>query len=171
MPQALSINTKPPPSMHTSRVHKSSHKASTPSTMVPLSAWGPFKVQHLLQRCDIYTSLLQVHMSCVKFPVASQVSPACFRLYLRLEGVDEATFKHINCKFSRMCLVCVILCSWYGNTSSSSTYYALAYVESINGVKKGETLMQVIVGNKSSLFVKKACVPVHRTELTLMRVL
>lgn len=31
----------------------------------------------------------------------------------------------------------------YGNTSSASTYYVLAYLESLVGVKKGQRLMQV----------------------------
>jgi hypothetical protein len=34
----------------------------------------------------------------------------------------------------------------YGNTSSSSTYYVLAYMESLVGIKKGEKLMQVWAG-------------------------
>jgi 3-ketoacyl-CoA synthase len=33
----------------------------------------------------------------------------------------------------------------YGNTSPSSTYYVLAYLESLVGVKKGQKLMQVRV--------------------------
>jgi len=46
----------------------------------------------------------------------------------------------------------------YGNTSPSSTYYVLAYLESLVGVKKGQKLMQVSVGTgvKAGVNVWKA---------------
>ena len=35
----------------------------------------------------------------------------------------------------------------YGNISSSSTWYAMGYLESVRGVKKGEKLLQIGVGS------------------------
>ena len=35
----------------------------------------------------------------------------------------------------------------YGNVSSSSTWYAMGYLESVRGIRKGEKLLQIGVGS------------------------
>ncbi len=46
----------------------------------------------------------------------------------------------------------------YGNTSCSSTWYVMAYIESLRGVKRGQTIMQMGIGGgmKASVNVWRA---------------
>ena len=47
----------------------------------------------------------------------------------------------------------------YGNTSSSTTWYSWAYIESIGDIKKGQVLMQVSNSrNPSAAVMPRTCV-------------
>jgi 3-ketoacyl-CoA synthase len=55
---------------------------------------------------------------------------------------------------------------WYGNTSSASLWYALGYVEAVQGVRAGEVVWQVGFGSgfKCNSAVWRALRPIHDTE-------
>lgn len=58
--------------------------------------------------------------------------------------------------------------SYYGNTSSSTTWYSMTYLESLVGIKKGERIMQIGCGGGMKVMIGRT---VHDADNRTSRLL
>ena len=86
-----------------------------------------------------------------------------FCLHAGGRGVVEGLSKQLSLDARRMAPSANAL-YWYGNTSSSTVWYSFGFVESVQGVKKGEIVWQIGFGSgfKCNSAVWKALKPIKR---------
>jgi 3-ketoacyl-CoA synthase len=86
-----------------------------------------------------------------------------FCLHVGGRGVVEGLSKQLGLSARQMAPSANTL-YWYGNTSSSTVWYSFGYVESAQGVKKGELVWQIGFGSgfKCNSAVWKALKPIKR---------
>ena len=88
-----------------------------------------------------------------------------FCLHAGGRGVVEGLSKQLDLDARRMAPSANTL-YWYGNTSSSTVWYSFGFVESVQGVKRGEIVWQIGFGSgfKCNSAVWKALRPVKRVH-------